>query len=179
MSKSLLILSASHRGGSNSDLLCDQFMKGAEATGHRVEKIRLKDKKIKYCAGCGACMKNSGQCVHNDDMAEILEKMIAADGIVLATPVYFYTMNAQMKALIDRTFPQYSQMRNKDMYLIVTGAANEKHYLETAVAGLRGFLKCMPDAVEKGVIYGTDAPQAGDIKNSPAMQEAYKMGKEF
>jgi multimeric flavodoxin WrbA len=179
MSKSLLILSASHRNGSNSDLLCDQFMKGAESIGHYAEKILLKDRKINYCTGCGACKKNEGRCVHNDDMAEILEKMVAANGIVLATPVYFYTMNAQMKVLIDRTFSRYPQMLNKDMYLIVTGAANEKHYMETAIIGLRGFVKCLPKAVEKGIIYGIDAPQAGDIKNSPAMREAYEMGRAF
>jgi multimeric flavodoxin WrbA len=175
--KHLLVLSASHRIGSNSDILCDQFIKGAEASGHRAEKILLKDRKINYCAGCGVCKKNGGQCVHKDDMPEILEKMTAACGIVLATPVYFYTMSAQMKALIDRTYSRYSQMHNKMVYLIVTGAANEKPYMETAFAGLRGFLKCMPNAVEKGVIYGIDAPQPGDVKNSPAMREAYEMGQ--
>jgi multimeric flavodoxin WrbA len=175
----LLVLSASHRSGSNSDILCGEFMKGAKTAGHRVEKILLKDRKINYCTGCGVCKKNGGQCIHKDDMAEILEKMIAADGIVLATPVYFYTMNAQMKALIDRTYSRYSQMYNKIMYLIVTGAANEKHYMDTAIAGLRGFLKCMPNAVERGIIYGINVSQPGDVKNNQAMQEAYEMGRAF
>jgi hypothetical protein len=74
---------------------------------------------------------------------------------------------------------RYSQMHNKIMYVIVTGAANEKYYMETALAGLRGFLKCMPNAVEKDVVYGINAPQPGDVKNNQVMQEAYEMGKDF
>ena len=96
MSKKVLVLSASPRKGGNSDLLCDQFMRGAKEAGNQVEKIFLRDKRINYCIGCGACQGNGGKCVQKDDMAEVLDKMIAADVIVMATPVYFYTMNAQM-----------------------------------------------------------------------------------
>ena len=99
MSKNILILSGSPRKGGNSDILCDRFMEGARASGHRAEKVFLRDKNIGYCIGCEACHQNNGVCVQKDDMAEILGKMIAADVIVMATPVYFYTMDAQMKTL--------------------------------------------------------------------------------
>ena len=100
MSKNILILSGSPRKGGNSDILCDRFMEGARESGHRAEKVFLRDKNIGYCIGCEACHQNNGVCVQKDDMAGILEKMIAADVIVMATPVYFYTMDAQMKTLI-------------------------------------------------------------------------------
>lgn len=171
------MLSASPRRGGNSDLLCDQFMLGAEEAGNQVEKIFLRDKEISYCVACDSCLKNDGRCVSKDDVAEILDKMIEADVIVMATPVYFYTMNGQIKTLIDRTYPQYTKMSNKDIYLIATAANPEKQAMELTIDGLRGFTSLLPEAEEKGIIYGTGAWNKGDIKGSSAMNEAYEMGK--
>ncbi len=75
MAKKVLILSGSPRKGGNSDLLCDQFHRGAETAGHQVEKISLRDKQIDYCVACDACQKNGGTCVKKDDMAGILAQM--------------------------------------------------------------------------------------------------------
>ena len=119
MSKKVLILSASPRKGGNSDLLCDQFAKGAEEAGHQVEKLRVQEKKIAPCLACYGC-RNTGVCVQKDDMAEILEKMVKADVLVLATPVYFYSMDGQLKTLIDRTLPRYTEIRDKEVYLFGT-----------------------------------------------------------
>ena len=94
--KKVLIISASPRKGGNSDTLCDEFLRGAKDAGHDVEKIFLRDKKINYCTGCGLCNTNGySACSQKDDAPEILEKMVNADVIVLATPVYFYTMDGQ------------------------------------------------------------------------------------
>ena len=82
MSKKVLILSGSPRKGGNSDILCDEFAKGATEAGHNVEKIRVPEKNIHPCIACYHCSKNSGACVFKDDMAEILQKMIDADGLV-------------------------------------------------------------------------------------------------
>lgn len=113
MSKKVLILSSSPRRGGNSDTLCDEFLRGAQEAGHEVEKIFLKDKTIHYCTGCGVC--NEGKpCPQKDDAPEIVRKMVAADVIVLATPVYFYTMSAQMKTLIDRCCAGYLEIRDKE-----------------------------------------------------------------
>ena len=125
MSKKVLILSASPRKGGNSDLLCDQFMLGAKEAGNQAEKIFLRDKEIGYCIGCGSCFA-SHECVQTDDMDEVLEKMIAAEVIVMATPVYFYLMAAQMKTLIDRTCPRYAEISNKEIYFIVAAADSRK-----------------------------------------------------
>lgn len=177
MDKKVLILSSSPRRGGNSDLLCDRFLQGANEAGHQAEKIFLRDKKINYCTGCSACGE-TGSCVQNDDMAEILEKMVAADVIVMATPVYFYTMAAQMKTLIDRTVPVYTQISDKDFYFIVTAADESKPEMARTLEGFRGFTYCLDGAKEKGVVYGTGAWQIGDIKESKAMDEAYQMGKD-
>ena len=84
-------------------MLSEQFLKGAKEAGHHAEKTSLRDVKINYCTGCGACLNGAKPCPQKDDMPGILEKIIAADVIVMATPVYFYTMCGQMKTLIDRT----------------------------------------------------------------------------
>ena len=177
MSKKVLTLSASPRKGGNSDVLCDTFLRGATAAGHSVEKISLRDKNIHYCTGCGVCNRTH-RCVQKDDMAEILDKMVAADVIVLATPVYFYTMDGQMKTLIDRTVPRYTEMTDKEFYYIMTAADTERANLEKTVEGLRGFtLDCLDRAVEKGILYGVGAWEKGDILRTPAVQKAYEMGK--
>ncbi len=175
--KKVLVLSASPRKGGNSDLLCDRFMLGAKEAGNQVEKIFFRNKKIHYCLGCGVCQGNGGTCVQKDDMAEILEKMIAADVIVMATPVYFYTMNAQMKTLIDRTCSRYTEIKNKEFYFIVAAADSSKKAMERTLEGFRAFTSCLSGAKEKGIIYGTGAWKVGDIKKSDAMNKAFEMGK--
>lgn len=179
MSKKVFVISASPRKGGNSDTLCDEFIRGAQKTGNEAEKVFLRDKKIGYCTGCGVC-NGTHKCVQQDDMAEILDRMVRADVIVLATPVYFYTMNAQMKTLIDRTVPRYTEIADKDFYFIVTAADTDQSMLERTVEGFRGFTEdCLPNPHEKGVIYGAGAWQIGEIKNSPAMRQAYEMGKQI
>lgn len=177
MAKKVLILSASPRKGGNSDLLCDQFTRGAKEAGHEAEKIFLRDKEINHCRACGACQGNGGTCVQKDDMAKILEKMIDAEVIVMATPVYFYTMNGQMKTLIDRTYAGYTRISNKEMYFIMAAATGSKQALERTLEGFRGFISCLHGAREQEVIYGTGAWKMGDIKGSTAMSQAYEMGK--
>lgn len=176
MSKRVLILSSSPRKGGNSDTLCNQFMKGAVEAKHHVERVFLTERKINYCSGCCSCQE-SGKCVQKDDMAGILANMIAADVIVMATPVYFYTMCAQMKTLIDRTFARYTEIANKDFYFIATAAVTSKAALERTIESFRGFTSCLPGAKEKGIVYGTGAWNVGDILKSCAMKQAYEMGK--
>lgn len=177
MSKKVLVISASPRKGGNSDMLCDEFIRGAKETWNETEKIYLRDKNIHFCTGCGVCNETS-VCVQKDDAAEILNKMVEADVIVLATPVYFYMMDGQLKTMIDRTVPRYTEIRNKEFYYIMTAADTQTTSLEKTVEGLRGFtLDCLPGAREKGIIYGVGAWKVGEIKGTPAMRQAYEMGK--
>ena len=172
----VLAISASPRMGGNSDILCDQFLKGAAEAGHETEKLRLSEKCISPCAACYGCMETH-VCVKEDDMAEIQEKMVEADVLVLATPVYFYCMDAQMKMMIDRCLPRYLEMAGKKVYLVVTAADPQHEAAEETLAGLRGFLRCLPNAEECGVVYGTGTWDKGDVYRHPSMDAAYQMGK--
>ena len=177
MKKNVLIISASPRLKGNSDLLCDQFLKGAQEAGHQAEKINLQGKKINFCLGCGVC-NNTHVCVQKDDMKTLLDKMVSADVIVLATPVYFYSMDGQLKTFIDRCVPRYMEITNKDFYFILTAADTERNNMQRTLEGLRGFTEdCLEGAREKGIIYGVGAWQKGEITDTPAFEEAYQMGK--
>lgn len=177
MKQKVLILSASPRKGGNSDLLCDQFMLGAREAGHQVEKIRVHDRNIKFCLGCMSCQKNGGKCVQKDDMAEILPKIIEADVLVMATPIYFYSVNAQLKVLIDRTASQYTRISRKKAYFIATSTDDRKECMDAAVATFRGFLDCLDGVEDAGIIRATGVTDVGDIKGKPEMAIAYEMGK--
>ncbi|WP_147566749.1 flavodoxin family protein [Clostridium tyrobutyricum] len=177
MSKNVLVISSSPRKGGNSDILCDQFILGAEEAGNYTEKVFLRDKNINCCTACYACVTNGGKCVQEDDMEQILEKMLKADVIVLATPVYFYTVSAQLKMVIDRTFAKYTQINNKEFYFIATAENHIKKTLERTIESLRGFTDCLKSSVEKGIIYGTGVSGKGEIKHTDAMKQAYDMGK--
>ena len=176
MGKKVLILSGSPRNGGNSDILCDEFMRGAEEAGNDVEKIRVAEKKIGYCTACYYCQKSGGACAIKDDMEEILRKIIGADVIVLSSPVYFYSIDAQLKAVIDRTVARWTEVKGKEFYYIVTCADGGRESAERTVECFRGYADCVDGAVEKGIIYGTGVYQKGEIRDTPAMEEAYRMG---
>lgn len=177
MSKKVLVLSASPRKGGNSDLLCDQFMAGAREAGNQAEKILVQERKINFCLGCLTCQSNGGECVQYDDMDEILEKIIRADVLVLATPVYFYNMDAQMKVLIDRTCPRYTEISNKKVYLIATSTDTGPEAMDGTINGFKAALSCYPNAEVAGIITGTGVTNVGDIERKPEMAAAYEMGK--
>lgn len=174
--KKVLVISGSPRKGGNSDMLCNEFIKGAKESGNQVEKIFIADKKINYCTGCGVC-NTTHKCVINDDMTDALDKMVNADVIVLATPVYFYTMNGQLKTFIDRTVPRYTEISNKEFYFILTSADGNKTSLNRTIDGLRGFTDdCLSNPIEKGIIYGTGVWNKSDVKQTKHMANAYNMG---
>ena len=132
---------------------------------------------IGYCRGCGAC-NTTHKCVQKDDMAEILDKMVDADAIVLSTPVYFYSVDGQMKTFIDRTVPKYTKITDKDFYFIMTAADTDKRNLKRTMETFRGFTEdCLSGAREAGIIYGVGAWGKGEINDTPAVKEAYEMGK--
>lgn len=176
MSKKILILSGSPRKGGNSDLLCDEFMKGAIESGNEVEKIRVSEKNIGYCRACYAC-RDTGKCIIKDDMTIILKKMIDCDVMVLASPVYFYSIDAQLKAVIDRTVARWTEVKNKEFYYIVTAADVENESAETTLNCFRGYADCVEGAKEMGVVYGMGTYEKGEVIGMPAMREAYEMGK--
>ena len=176
MSKQVLILSGSPRKGGNSDLLCDEFARGAAEAGHQVEKLRVAEKKVHPCSACYHCRDHGGECVYRDDMAAILQKMIDADVLVLASPVYFYSIDAQLKAVIDRTVARWLEVKDKEFYYIVTMADEDPASADTTLACFRGYADCVEGAVEKGVLVAGGVYEAGTVRDTAALRQAYELG---
>lgn len=175
--KKVLILEGSPRRNGNSAILSDEFARGAEEAGCSVEKVKIAGKKIAGCLGCNGRFRNGGICVQKDDMAEIREKMLAADVIVLASPIYFYSMTAQMKAVIDRSYAFFQQLEGKTFYFPITCGAPDETFTETMLVSLRGFTCCIPNAKEGGYVLGVGATEAGEIRSTKAMKEACQLGR--
>ena len=176
MNKKVVIISATPRVNGNSHVLSEKFKKGAEDVGNEVELISLRENKINYCIGCYYCQTN-GKCFQNDGMNEILEKIVEADVLVFATPVYFYDVVGQMKTFIDRIFPKYEKIKNKDMYLIATAGENNKEAVSGAIDTVNRFLDCVENVELKGVLYGIGLHGVGEAENSVKSKEAYEMGR--
>lgn len=172
----VLAISSSPRKSGNSDILCDEFLRGAAEAGHQTSKIRLSEKKLSPCLACDSCRSNH-VCVLKDDMPEIFDALRAADVIVLATPVYFYSLCAQMKTMIDRCYSNYTVLENKILYYIVTAAEPTHEAAEGTLLSLHGYARCLPGAVEAGTIYGTGTWDKGDVYQHPSLKTAYEMGR--
>lgn len=179
MSKKVLILMGSPRRNGNTNILCDEFARGTEDAGHTVEKINVVDKKVNGCLGCNGCQRNGGICVQKDDMTEIYQKILYADVIVLASPVYYYTWTAQLKAVIDRTYAMLSTMHNKTFYMISACASPDESWCQMMIESFRNYLGCYDESVkEGGYVFGLDTTDIGTVKTKDSMKKAYEMGKE-
>lgn len=179
MAKNVLILSSSPRRGGNSDLLCDEFARGAAEAGNDVEKVFLGDKVVGYCTGCSMCSLHNKPCPQQDDASGIIGRMLAADVIVLATPIYFYAMSGQLKTFLDRCCGAYGEMRGKEFYFIAAGAESgeDLQNLVRVFDNLMGFVDCLEEPRVKGRVLASGVWHVGEVKGSPAMAEAYEMGK--
>lgn len=175
--KNVLVISTSPRKGGNSESLALEFAKGAEEAGNKVETVFFREKNIGFCKGCLACTKTN-RCVIKDDAAELVEKMLAADVIAFATPIYYYEMSGQMKTLLDRGNPMYSaDYAFRDIYLLSAAAEEVENVPKRAVSGLEGWIECFPKAHLAGTVFAGGVNAVGDIKGHSALKEAYEMGK--
>ncbi|MCI6886416.1 MAG: flavodoxin family protein [Lachnospiraceae bacterium] len=130
----ILIVVGSARMQGNTDKLAEAFGKGAMENGHQVTRIHLGKTRINPCLGCNVCRKESG-CVQKDGFQEFASAFLTSDVVVLATPLYFWGMSAQLKAVIDRLYslgradPKgYYRYPVKKSVLLVTAADTEKHF---------------------------------------------------
>ena len=173
----ILILSGSPRKDGNTDLLVDAFVKGA-LQKHHVEVVFVRNHRVNPCMGCNACFMSKGNfCVQKDDMVIIYEKMAHADILVIASPVYFYGLSAQMKAVIDRFHnPIRDTFHIKKTALLLVGAATIPELFDSIVTQYQlclNFFK-MEDA---GRVLVRGVKDKGDIKDNEALNESFLLGK--
>lgn len=176
MNKKIVVISTSIRANSNSEALAKSFADGASYAGNEVEFITLKDKQIVFCKGCLVCQQ-TGNCVIKDDVKGIMDKVIDADIVVWATPIYYYEMSGQMKVLIDRLNPMFPKdYKFRDVYFLATAAEDEEHVYEKALSGLNGWIDCFDKAEMKGYVFCGGVTMGGEISENTKLKEAYDMG---
>ncbi len=177
MNKKIVILSTSPRKGSNSHALAESFARGAAEAGNEVEIISLIGKQIGFCRGCFAC-QTTGRCVIKDDAVGIEQKVLDADVVVWATPIYYYEMSGQMKVLIDRLNPLFPKdYRFRDVYLLASASEDEDFVPQRAIEGLKGWVDCFERAKFRDCVFCGGVTDAGDIKGNPALQDAFRLGR--
>ena len=171
-----LILSGSPRKGGNTELLVEAFTKGASQK-HHVEIVSVRDYKVNPCMGCNACFKSdSNTCVQNDDMMAIYEKMAKADMLVIASPVYFYGISAQLKAVIDRFHnPIRDSFHIKKMALLLVGAASLPELFDAILTEYNLCLRFF-NLEDAGKILVRGVKDKGDIKETRFIEDAYQWG---
>lgn len=177
MDKKVLIISASLRQNSNSEALADAFLKGATDGGNTVEKISLYGKTIGFCTGCLACQK-TGCCVIPDDADMIAQRMLTADVLVFATPIYYYEMSGQLKTMLDRANPLFSADYDfRDIYFLSAAAEDAEGVDARAISGLEGWIECFSKARLAGTVFAGGVTGPGEIEGHPALAKAYDMGR--
>lgn len=128
MRKILVAVGSGMKNG-NTDQLADAFIKGAEEKGHEVRKFFLGDTDLHGCRGCGACQKNGNKCVVKDYMQVIYPYLEECDTIVMASPLYFWTFSAQIKAFFDRLYALSTEniYPKKDTVFLMTSEDDSVH----------------------------------------------------
>ena len=172
----IVILVGSMRKNGNTSRLVQSFAEGAEKNNN-VEIISVADYDVNPCIGCNSCFTREGnKCFQNDDMLQIYEKLKNADIVVIASPVYFYGISAQLKAIVDRL---HTPMRNtfhiKKLGLLLVGAAELPNLFDTVIMQYQMVLDFFK-LESIGTVLVRGVKDIGDIENNPALKEAYELG---
>jgi multimeric flavodoxin WrbA len=187
--KVLGILGSPRKGG-NTELLLEEALKGAEAEGAEVERLRITDYNIIPCKECLACYKD-GNCIILDDMAKIYPKLLEADILLLASPIFFYGVTAWAKALIDRCQALWSRKyqlkdpsygkegrKRKGFFISVGGTKGQKTF-EGAILTAKYFFDVL-NAEYAGELVLREVDAKGDVLKHPeALQQAFEAGKKL
>lgn len=173
-----IVLGSPHRGGS-SNLLARRFQEGAEEAGHEVHVFDAGHARIAGCLACEYChLREFDTCCQKDDMGELQALLESSDMVVLATPVYFFSMSAQLKAAVDRTYAFLDRLSRRVRKMALIAAANNPNpqIMDILVANYRsiaGFI----GAEDAGMVLacGCGTPEA--TKRSRYPQAAYEFGR--
>ena len=173
----ILILSGSPRKNDNTDLLVEAFSKGASEK-HHVEVVSVHDFKVNPCMGYNACFTSEGNvCVQKDDMSLIYGKLSNADMLVIASPVYFYGLSAQLKAVIDRCHnPIRDTFHIQKAALILVGAASLPELFDSILTQYQLCLNFF-HVEDAGHVLVRGAKEKGGVRGTRALEEAEELGR--
>jgi len=181
----ILAIMGSPRIKGNTDLLVDEALRGARSQQAEVEKIIVDKLKIAPCREYYGCLRD-GNCVIRDDMDDIYSRLTGAEGIIVASPIFFYSVSAQLKALIDRCqalwarkyiLKQTPEKTGRKGAFIAVGATSGARLFEGPVLTIKYFFQAVDvEYVDELLVRGID--KRGEIKQHPtALADAFELGK--
>ena len=177
MNKSIVVLSGSPRKDGNTALLTEAFMEGAKTAGKNISLFRVAGLQIGGCRGCGHCFKHQGVCVQKDDMPPILDALRTADVLVLASPVYYFNVSAQIKLAIDRFYALLELgMAVKRAALLMTCGNTSETAAASSISMFRQIC-AYQKWEEAGIIIAPGLHSPGEIKGRAELEQARRLGE--
>ena len=175
----IVLLQGSPNVGGSTALLAENFKKCASEAGHKVKRLNISRMNIRPCTGCVAC-GYEGPCVQKDDNSVIRKEILVADMLVFATPLYYYGMTAQLKAVVDRFCAYNSSLHAKHMKsALLTVAWNADDWTFDALTAHYKTLVRYCNFNDRGMVLGYGCGTPGMTKRSKYMDEAYRLGKDL
>jgi len=174
----VLGLFGSPRRGGNTDLLLEEMLKGAEEAGAQIERTRISGLEFSPCIECHGC-DETGECVLDDDMEMVYPKLLKADCVILASPIFFYGVTAWTKALIDRVQSLWVRKYRLKLppFFVSVGATKGTRLFDGAMLTVKYFFDAL-GLDSAGQLFFTGVEAKGAIRNHPtALREAFETGK--
>ena len=174
----ILVITGSPRKNGNSNTLADNFIKGAQEAGHSVVKFDSAFKNVHPCIACNKCGMN-GQCVFKDDFEFIRNNIVDADAVVFVSPMYYFGISAQIKAVIDRFYAINGQIHvSKKAALIMTYADTSTKEAQPIINHYETLLNYLGWS-DAGKVIASGVWTAGDINHTQYPKQAYELGKKI
>lgn len=171
------VITGSPRKNGTSALLADKFIEGAKEAGHEVFRFDAAFEEVKPCMACDYCASHDGQCVRKDAMSTLNEKLIKTDMIVFVTPLYYFGMSTQIKAVIDRFHANNAKLAgNKKAMLLATSYGADDWTMEALEKNYESILRYLKWE-DAGKLFATGCPVREVIEQTNFPNQAYELGK--
>ena len=176
--KIVVITGSAHKNGTSARL-AEQFIRGAEEAGHEIYRFDAAFKNIHPCMACEKCHNTDTGCAFKDDMEALNPELLAADAIVFVTPIYYYSMNAQIRTVIDRFYANDAALHgNKKTALMVTMADDSAKTADGAVTSFKIMAEFLKWEIV-GMVIGVNCVDVTAMEKTDYPEQAYKLGKNF
>lgn len=172
----LVITGSPHKNGTSAHL-AEKFIQGAEEAGHAVTRFDAAFKNVHPCIACEKCHNTDTGCAFKDDMEELNPKLLAADVVAFVSPIYYYTINAQIKVVIDRFYANDTALHgHKKAVLMLTMADDTMEAAEGALKTFQGMTNFLEWDVA-GTVVGVACGTVEDLMRADYPEQAYELGK--
>ncbi|MBD5557222.1 MAG: flavodoxin family protein [Desulfovibrio sp.] len=172
----IVIITGSHRPGSNSGILADHFQKGVEEAGHNIFRFDAAHKTIHGCIGCDRCHMN-GPCIFDDDFTPLREPLVAADMVLFASPMYYFGMSSQIRSVIDRFYAIDQRiMGGKGAALVATFWTTDLGKASGIVESYKNMLAYL-HWIDRGILLAGGVNAEKEVLRTAYPQQIYEFAK--